>query len=73
MQCYIPGYGNPSPAESSADAADPLLRTASAPLTLWPEIHYVPVPLVECVSQSPVWTQLAAFYQVYPTDRINVT
>jgi len=70
VKCCIPGYGSPSPAESFADAADPLLRTASALLALWPEIHCGPVPLADYVSQPLLWTMLAAFYQACPRDII---
>jgi hypothetical protein len=70
LQDHIPGYGSLSPAVSSAGAAGPLLKTTSAVLILWPATHYAPTPLVDYVSHSPVLTLLAAFYQVYPRDRI---
>jgi hypothetical protein len=72
LKDHIPGYGSPSPAESSADAAGPHLRITFAVLILWPVTHYGPVPLADYVSRSPIWTLLASFYQVYPTDSIHV-
>jgi hypothetical protein len=72
LKDHIPGYGSPSLAESSADAAGPLLRIASAVLILWPVTHYGPVPLADYVSHSPAWTLLASFYQVFPRDSKHV-
>jgi hypothetical protein len=71
LQGHVPGYGSPSPAESSADAVDPLLTITFAVLILWPGTHYGPIPLAGYVSRSPVWTWLVSFCQVYPIHSLT--